>query len=107
MLKRHKELLRALVGELRRTLAGSTDAKGNKIRGDLDRELERLGIAENGRVTPVDALVNPTAQERRANMVAAAELNRGISREEIVERAAYTWINRLLALRAMEARGLV
>ncbi len=46
MLKRHKELLRALVGELRRTLAGSTDAKGNKIRGDLDRELERLEIAE-------------------------------------------------------------
>ena len=26
---------------------------------------------------------------------------------EIVERAAYSWINRLLALRAMETRGLI
>src|SRR5205807_4275464 len=32
---------------------------------------------------------------------------RASTRMEIIERAAYSWINRLLALRAMETRGLI
>jgi len=45
--------------------------------------------------------------------VAATQLNHGperqrrAARRESVERAAYTWINRLLALRSMEARNLI
>jgi hypothetical protein len=98
---------------MRRTLAGSTSTTGEAQRGDLDRELERIGIAADGSMTPLDALPNPTPAERRAYSVAVAQLSalalkeRPAARAEIVERAAYSWINRLLALRAIEARGLI
>lgn len=121
MLKRHKDLLRPLVANLRVTLAGTAGADGTWQRGDLDRELERLGIAPDGTAIPIDALRNPGPNERRARVVAdaylaaaanglkgaEAEQKRRAAREEFVERAAYTWINRLLALRTMEARGLI
>ena len=121
MLKRRKDLLRPLVANLRVILAGTTGADGAWQRGDLDRELERLGIAPDGTAIPIDALPNPTAAERRARIAAdaylaaavnglkgaEAEQKRRAAREEFVERAAYTWINRLLALRTMEARGLI
>lgn len=121
MLKRYKDLLRAIVAPLRTTLAGTAQADGSWQRGDLDRELERVGIAPDGTLTPIDALPNASDAERRARYAAEvaitaavngakgaeAERNRAAAREEVVERAAYTWINRLLALRAMEARGLI
>ena len=151
MQKRYKDLLRSIVTDLRHTLSGN----GNGQRGDLDRELERLGVAPNGSSTPFDAVPNPTAADRRARRVADAYMSQRMSerakerigerakeresegspirsfadsparsfadspirsfadspdspfRSEFVERAAYTWINRLLALRAMEARGLI
>lgn len=109
MQKRLRDLLRAVVTDLRHTLTGGPNGQ----RGDLDRELERLGIAPDGTVTPFDALPNPTAADRKARRAAEAQLsaaqaaNKTTARGEIVERAAYTWINRLLALRAMEARGLI
>ena len=113
MKKAHKDQLRTLVLELRHTLAGKWDDAGNGARGDLDRELERLGFAPDGAVTPLDALPNPSAHEVRAYRVAEAQLaalpksERQEARTEVVERAAYSWINRLLALRTMEARGLI
>ena len=116
MIKRYRDLLRVVVADLRHTLSGrpnATNGGAGAQRGDLDRELERLGIAPDGTVTPFDALPNPTPTERRARRVAEAQLaavsaaQRAATRSEIVERAAYTWINRLLALRAMEARGLI
>jgi len=109
MQKRLRDLLRVLVADLRHTLSGGPNGQ----RGDLDRELERLGIAPDGTVTPFDALPNPTPTERRARRVAEAQLaaapaaRRAATRAEVVERAAYTWINRLLALRTAEARGLI
>jgi len=114
MLKQQKDLLRSLVTDLRHTLDGALDdAGGNPIRGDLDRELERIGIGTDGTITPLDALPNRTPHDERAHRVAAVQLSsiapeeRSAVRKEIVERAAYTWINRLLALRTMEARGLI
>jgi len=110
MEKRHKDILRTLVAELRRTLAGTAD--GSR-RGDLDRALERLGIATDGAITPFDALPNPTPAERHARQVAEAELaavdakERPAARAAFVERAAYGWVNRLLAIRVLEARGLI
>lgn len=110
MEKRHKDILRYLVVELRRTLAGAAD--GSR-RGDLDRVLERLGIAVDGVITPFDALPNPTIADRQARQVAEAELalvdakERPATRAAFVERAAYGWVNRLLALRVLEARGLI
>ena len=113
MQKPQKDLLRTLITGLRHTLLGWWDDDGRHQRGDLDRELERLGIASDGTITPLDALRDPSRHERRARAVAEAQLaglpldERPAVRTEIVERAGYTWINRLLALRAMEARGLI
>src|SRR2546428_1740178 len=113
MLKRYKDLMRTLVSELRHILVGTIHANGTSIRGDLDRELERLGIAPDGTITPFDVLTNATPYERQAYRVAATQLEacdkaqRASTRMEIVERAAYSWINRLLALRTMETRGLI
>ncbi len=121
MLKRHKDLLRAIVAPMRVTLAGTAQADGTWQRGYLDRELERLGIAPDGTITPIDALPNASPAEQRARYAAEAAITTAIdgakgaeaerkriaAREDVVERAAYTWINRLLALRAMEARGLI
>jgi hypothetical protein len=126
MLKRHKDLLRTIVASLRLTLAGAGAVDGSGQRGDLDRELERLGVSPDGALTPLDVLPNVSVQERRARAAAeeyihaavakagakkagegAAAEARRLAREELVERAAYSWINRLLALRAMEARGLI
>jgi len=113
MLKRYKDLMRTLVSELRHILVGTTAPDGTILRGDLDRELERLGIAQDGTTAPFDVLANPTPSERQAYRVAVTQLEacdktqRASTRMEIVERAAYSWINRLLALRAMETRGLI
>lgn len=126
MLKRHKDLLRPIVSELRAILLGGMNAEGPDLRGDLDRELDRLGIAPDGTRTPLDALPNPTPAEHRARAATEAILAAAIdslpraqrtssdlaapqkqARKDLVERAAYSWINRLLALRAMEARGLI
>src|SRR5260370_2492571 len=113
MQKRYKDLLRPLVIELRHMLVGTIAPDGTVTHGDLDRELERLVIALDGTIIPLDALAPPTASERQAHRIATTQLDyvareqRPSARMEIVERAAYTWINRLLALRAMEARGLI
>jgi hypothetical protein len=113
MIKRHKDILRSIVGKLRETLVGTYRVEGVHLRGDLDRELERIGIGLDGSITPIDSLLTPSEQERRAHSVATAQLlsvpekDRISTRAELVERAGYSWINRLLALRAMEARGLI
>ena len=135
MQKRHKDLLRTLVRELRHKLVGSNSPiDGTITRGNLDRELERLGIAPDGTIKPIDSLTQPLypsetlypsptlypsapneyhAHEHYAHRVAADQLaplplsQRPAVRTEIIEDAAYTWINRLLALRAMEVRNLI
>jgi len=111
--KRSKDLLRTLVKELRHIFTGANFEDGTILRGDLDRQLERIGIAPNGVIMPLDTLTSTHNGELRAYRIAAAQLQpipsgqRATVRAEIVERAAYTWINRLLALRAMEARSLI
>jgi methylase of polypeptide subunit release factors len=114
MQKRYKDLLRTLVRELRHKLVGTfATAESQAERGNLDRELERLGIAPNGIIKPIELLPDALPHERYAYHVAAEQLTplplsqRPAVRAEIVERAAYTWINRLFALRAMEVRGLI
>lgn len=74
MHKQHKDLLRTLVTALHHRLAGTWDAAGAPVRGDLDRELERLGFDPDGHITPIDALVQPTAHERRIYQAADARI---------------------------------
>ena len=115
MLKPHKEILAAVIRDLRRDLLGTTEKDGTPVRGDLDRELERLGVLPDGRVQPIDGLPNATPAEVRAHESAErflAEARRqgrpvAQARAEYVEQAAYSWLNRLVALRALEARQLI
>ncbi len=109
MIKRYRDLLRGIVADLRHTLSGGSSATNGRAgapRGDLDRELERLGIAPDGTITPFDALPNPSPADRRARRVAEAQLaaapaaQRAATRAEIVERAAYTRV-RPAAARAL------
>ncbi|WP_201375472.1 Eco57I restriction-modification methylase domain-containing protein [Ktedonobacter robiniae] len=87
--------------------------EGTEVRGNLDRELERLGFPPDGTIKPVETLPDAQPHETYAHQVVMAQLvylpqeQRPEVRDEIIERAAYTWINRLLALRAMEVRGLI
>ena len=74
MQKRHKDLMRTLVTELRHILVGTTALDSTVLRGDLDRALERLGIAPDGTITPLDALANATPNERLAHRIAVAQL---------------------------------
>jgi hypothetical protein len=114
MQKRYKDLLRTLVRELRHKLVGTfATADSQAERGSLDRELERLGIAPDGTIKPIELLPGAKPHELYAYHIAVEQLTplplsqRPAVRAEIVERAAYTWINRLFALRAMEVRGLI
>ncbi|MGH2509893.1 MAG: hypothetical protein ACRDHZ_21140, partial [Ktedonobacteraceae bacterium] len=103
-----------LVSSLRATLVGSTSVSEEKVeRGNLDRELERLGLGPDGTIKPIEALPDAHEHEFYAYQVVVDQLSllplaqRIVVRGEIIERAAYTWINRFLALRAMEVRELI
>lgn len=116
MLKQHKEILTTVIRDLRHDLLGMPSKDGTPaVRGDLDRELERLGVLPDGRVQPIDTLPNATPAEVHAYDAAgrfiAQARRQGRSaddaRKDYIEQAAYSWMNRLVALRALESRGLI
>ncbi len=110
-----KGTLKAITLELRRELEGRYDAQGTWQPGDLERRLAAIGVRRDRAPVPVDELPHLTPEDREARRVVDAFLKSraeaGLSREaaiaELVRDAAYTWANRLLALRCMEARGLI
>jgi hypothetical protein len=110
-----KGTLKAITLELRRELEGRYDARGIWQPGDLERRLASLGVWRDRPSKPVDELPRLTAEDGEARRVIDAFIDNrresGKGREaaisEFVRGAAYTWANRLLALRCMEARGLI
>ena len=110
-----KGTLKAITLELRRALEGRYDARGTWQSGDLERRLAAMGVRPDRAPVPVDELSHLLPEDKSTRRVVDAFLeNRreaGQSREvaiaEFVRDAAYTWANRLLALRCMEARGLI
>jgi hypothetical protein len=110
-----KGTLKAITLELRRELEGKYDAQGTWQPGDLERRLASIGVWRDRAAKPVDELsrLAPEDRDARRAVDAFVESRReaGQSREaaiaEFVRDAAYTWANRLLALRCMEARGLI
>jgi hypothetical protein len=108
-------ILKAIALELRRELEGKYDAHGNWQPGDLERRLAAIGVRRDRSPIPVDELPYLSADDREARTVSDAFLQShaeaGQSPEaaiaEFVRESAYTWANRLLALRCMEARGLI
>lgn len=110
-----KSTLRAITLELRRELEGTYNAQGTWQPGDLERRLAGIGVRRDRLPIPVDELPHLTPHDWDARRVADVFLESraeaGQGREaaiaEFVRDAAYSWANRLLALRCMEARGLI
>ena len=110
-----KGCLKAIVLALRRELEGSFDAKGSWQAGDLERRLAAIGVRKDRAPVPIDELPHLSKEDREARRVldaflksrSEAGLDRAGAVEEFIRQAAYTWANRLLALRCMEARGLI
>lgn len=112
---RLKACLKAIVLELRRELEGHYDAQGNWHPGDLERRLAAIGVRRDRAPVALDELPHLPPEDREARRVVDAFLKSrteaGIdcagAMTEFVRQAAYTWTNRLMALRCMEARGLI
>ncbi|HXG33318.1 MAG TPA: DNA methyltransferase [Bryobacteraceae bacterium] len=93
-----KLTLRALVLELR-----------HELEADLERRLASIGVRRERPPVPVDELPHLCREDVEARHVVDAFLkSRGQAAiQDFIREAAYTWANRLLALRCLEARGLI
>jgi len=110
----HKKILKAIVLELRHMLEGYYSGSDWHA-GDLEQRLNALGVWRDRNPLPADELAGISDPDREARKVVDAYLKlrdeAGVRREEavaeFVRETAYTWANRLLALRCMEARELI
>ncbi len=108
-----KSCLKALVLEIRHELEGRYNDQGQWQPGDLERRLASIGVNRE-RSVPADELPLPPEDGEARKVVnaflqsrAEAGVKRGDAVAEFVSESAYTWANRLLALRCMEARELI
>lgn len=110
-----KKILRSLSLELRHTLEGSYKEDGTWIAGDLERRLNQIGIWQDRAVKPISEMPNLSPVDRNARELIDAYLSlrndAGVSQSdavaEFIRESAYSWANRLFALRCMEARGII
>lgn len=110
-----KKTLKAVTLELRHLLEGRYDNDGKWKPGDLEQRLAAIGVRRDRTSVPVDELGHLAEEDRQARKVVDAYLKlrdeAGVERSEavgdFVRETAYTWANRLLALRCMEARELI
>ena len=81
----------------------------HELEGDLERRLASIGLRRERSPVPVDELPHLPPEDVEARRVVDAFLaSRGDAAiRDFVREAAYTWANRLLALRCLEARGLI
>ncbi|MFC1596346.1 Eco57I restriction-modification methylase domain-containing protein [Planctomycetota bacterium] len=111
----HKKILKAISLELRHLLEGYYDPDGKWQPGDLEQRLAAIGVRRDRAPVPVDELAHLSDDDKHARTVVDAYLQlrdeADVSREEavaeFVRETAYTWANRLLCLRCMEARELI
>ena len=111
-----KRILRALSLALRHELEGWRDEEtGAWCPGDLERRLAELGVWRTRPSKPLAEMPHLAREDQRARVLADGYLQlraeAGVARDdavaEFVRESAYTWANRLLALRCMEARGII
>ena len=110
-----KKILRGISLEIRRLLEGRYDEHGLWQGGDLERRLNELGVWRDRSAKPVEELPHLSAEDKAARRMVDGYLKlreeAGVGREaavsEFVRESAYTWANRLFALRCMEARGII
>ena len=110
-----KKILKPLCLTVRHLLEGRYDEHGNWHGGDLEERMNALGVWWDREPILADKVPFRSPEDRHAREVIDAYLalreDAGISRrdaiEEFVRETAYTWANRLLVLRCMEARDLI
>ena len=110
-----KSILRGLSLKLRHLLEGYYDEEERWHPGDLERRLNELGVWRDRVPKPIDELPHLSEEDLNARKVVDAYIQyrkeAGVPLEEsvaeFVRESAYTWANRLFALRCMEARGLI
>ncbi|MDM8532157.1 BREX-1 system adenine-specific DNA-methyltransferase PglX [Anaerolineales bacterium HSG25] len=111
----HKKILRAVSLELRHILEGQYDERGQFQPGDLERRLNAIGIWRDRPAKPLHELSHlpPADQQAHEQVLAyvafrqAAGVPRAAAIAEFGRESAYSWANRLLTLRCMEARALI
>jgi hypothetical protein len=111
----YKSQLKTIVLHLRHTLEGRYDDIGRWHPGDLEERLAALDVRRDREAMPLEQLAHLSAEDQHARLIVDAfiqsPLQSGRSREEAIseflQEAAYTWANRLIALRCMEARTLI
>ena len=99
----HKEAVKAWVPRLRRLLEGEFEA-----------QLDRLGLKRNGKHTPAEGMLLPETAARIRQRVEALMVRDRIGEgsaqrgfDNVKRELAYTILNRLVGLKAMEARSLL
>ena len=100
---RHKDAVRSWVPRVRRVLEE-----------DLTAQLERLGVRPDGKHVPVETMrlsAEASAIRTRVEALlrhdALAEGSPGRGYENVRRELTYTFLNRLVGLKSMEARGLL
>lgn len=111
----HKKILKSLTLEMRHLLEGYFTSTGEWIAGDLEQRLRSLGVRRDRDPLPVDEMSQLNDADRAARLVVDAyvatrkEAGVGASAAvaEFIRETAYTWANRLVAIRCMEAREVI
>ncbi len=115
MQAQHKKILKAISLEMRHLFEGSFDSDGVWHPGDLEQRLAAIGVRRDRDPVGVDDLPHLSDDDKYARQVvdaylrlrAEADVTREEAVAEFVRETAYTWANRLLCLRCMEARELI
>ena len=109
-----KKILKAVVLEMRHELEGYYDNAGKWFPGDLEQRLAEIGVRKDRESAPADELALADEDVAARKIIDAyislrqqAGVNRADAVAEYVRESAYTWANRLVALRCMEARELL
>lgn len=111
----YKKILKSIVLKIRHLLEGRYDKEEVWQPGDFEQRLASIGVSRNREPVPVDELPHLSDNDRYAREVVEAYLTirqeAGICLSdavaEFVRETAFTWANRLLALRCMESRELI
>ena len=115
MESQYKGKLKSIILELRHILEGYYDPGGVWHPGDMEERLAALGVRRDRESLPLEQLSHLSEEDCRARLIVDAfiqsaplsERSREESVGQFLEEASYTWANRLIALRCMEARGLI
>ncbi|GAH74650.1 unnamed protein product, partial [marine sediment metagenome] len=83
--------------------------------GDLEQRLNQFGVWRDRPAKPLEELPQLSETDNKARRTVDAYIKyreeTGVSRaeavEEFIRESAYTWFNRLFALRCMESRGII